>query len=49
MELILSTMSMTGGLGVGADAFAIGFTCKELDLTQPRVISQKIAYFAKSA
>lgn len=31
VELILSTMSMTGGLNVGADAFAIGFSCKELD------------------
>ena len=32
VQLILSTMSMTGGLNVGADAFAIGFACKELDL-----------------
>lgn len=32
VELILSTMSMTGGLNVGADAFAIGFACKALDL-----------------
>jgi DegV family protein with EDD domain len=32
-DLILSTMSMTGGLNVGADAFAIGFACKALDLT----------------
>ncbi len=32
VELILSTMSMTGGLNVGADAFAIGFACQELDL-----------------
>ncbi len=32
VELILSTMSMTGGLNVGADAFAIAFACKKLDL-----------------
>ena len=32
VQLILSTMSMTGGLNVGADAFAIGFACKEFDL-----------------
>jgi fatty acid-binding protein DegV len=33
VELILSTMSMTGGLNVGADAFAIGFACEKLDLS----------------
>lgn len=32
VELILSTMSMTGGLNVGADAFAIAFACATLDL-----------------
>lgn len=34
IELILSTMSMTGGLNVGADAFSIAFACDQLDLTQ---------------
>ena len=33
VELTLSTMSMTGGLNVGADAFSIAFACKELDLS----------------
>ena len=33
VELTLSTMSMTGGLHVGVDAFAIAFACKELDLS----------------
>lgn len=33
IELILSTMSMTGGLNVGADAFSIAFACDELDLS----------------
>ena len=33
VQLTFSTMSMTGGLNVGADAFAIGFACKELDLS----------------
>ncbi len=33
VELVLSTMSMTGGLHVGADAFSIAFACKELDLS----------------
>lgn len=32
VELILSTMSMTGGLNVGADAFSVAFACKKLDL-----------------
>jgi DegV family protein with EDD domain len=32
VELILSTMSMTGGLNVGVDAFAIAFACEKLDL-----------------
>lgn len=32
VELILSTMIMTGGLNVGADAFAIASACKKLDL-----------------
>lgn len=32
VELILSTMSMTGGLNVGADAFSIAFATERLDL-----------------
>ena len=32
VELILSTMSMTGGLNVGADAFSIAFATETLDL-----------------
>ncbi len=32
VELILSTMSMTGGLNVGADAFSIAFACEKLKL-----------------
>lgn len=32
-ELVLSTMSITGGLNVGADAFSIAFACDELDLS----------------
>jgi DegV family protein with EDD domain len=34
VELILSTMSMTGGLNVGADAFSIAFACESLDMGQ---------------
>jgi DegV family protein with EDD domain len=33
IELVLSTMSMTGGLTVGADAFSIAFACDTLDLS----------------
>jgi fatty acid-binding protein DegV len=33
IELVLSTMSMTGGLNVGADAFSIAFACDKLDLS----------------
>jgi DegV family protein with EDD domain len=32
VELVLSTMSMTGGLNVGADAFSIAFATERLDL-----------------
>lgn len=32
VELILSTMSMTGGLNVGADAFSIAFACETLHI-----------------
>ena len=31
-DLILSTMSMTGGLNVGADAFSISFACERLNI-----------------
>jgi len=33
IELVLSTMSITGGLNVGADAFSIAFACDDLDLS----------------